>query len=293
MDKLIRATAKEGQVRIVAAITTDLVNEGVAMHLCAPTAAAAFGRMLTAGTLMGTMLKSKQDSLTIQIDGGGEARGIVVTAHADSSVKGYIGNANVDLPANKQGKLDVGGAVGTDGYLRVIRDLGLKEPYIGQVPIRTGEIGDDLAYYFTVSEQTPSAVGLGVLVDTDMSIKASGGFIIQMMPGADEFLADIITYRLEEIPSITELIEKGMNIGEILEFIFEDMELKIHEEIRPMYKCDCCRERVERALISIGRKDLEELYNDGKTEELKCHFCNKTYEFNHDDIGKLLKEANV
>ena len=293
MDKLIRATAKEGQVRIVAAITTDLVNEGVAMHLCAPTAAAAFGRMLTAGTLMGTMLKSKQDSLTIQIDGGGEARGIVVTAHADSSVKGYIGNANVDLPANKQGKLDVGGAVGTDGYLRVIRDLGLKEPYIGQVPIRTGEIGDDLAYYFTVSEQTPSAVGLGVLVDTDMSIKASGGFIIQMMPGADEFLADIITYRLEEIPSITELIEKGMNIGEILEFIFEDMELKIHEEIRPMYKCDCCRERVERALISIGRKDLEELYNDGKTEELKCHFCNKAYEFNHDDIGKLLKEANV
>jgi len=293
MDKLIRATAKEGQVRIVAAITTDLVNEGVAMHLCAPTAAAAFGRMLTAGTLMGTMLKSKQDSLTLQIDGGGEAKGIVVTAHADSGVKGYIGNANVDLPANKQGKLDVGGAVGTDGYLRVIRDLGLKEPYIGQVPIRTGEIGDDLAYYFTVSEQTPSAVGLGVLVDTDMSIKASGGFIIQMMPGADEFLADIITYRLEEIPSITELIEKGMNIGEILEFIFEDMELKIHEEIRPMYKCDCCRERVERALISIGRKDLEELYNDGKTEELKCHFCNKAYEFNHDDIGKLLKEANV
>ena len=293
MDKLIRATAKEGQVRIVAAITTDLVNKGVKMHLCAPTAAAAFGRMLTAGTLMGTMLKSKQDSLTIQIDGGGEARGIVVTAHADSSVKGYIGNANVDLPANKQGKLDVGGAVGTDGYLRVIRDLGLKEPYIGQVPIRTGEIGDDLAYYFTVSEQTPSAVGLGVLVDTDMSIKASGGFIIQMMPGADEFLADIITYRLEEIPSITELIEKGMNIGEILEFIFEDMELKIHEEIRPLYKCDCCRERVERALISIGRTDLEELYNDGKTEELKCHFCNKTYEFNHDDIGKLLKEANV
>ena len=292
MDKLIRATAKEGQVRIVAAITTDLVNEGVAMHLCAPTAAAAFGRMLTAGTLMGTMLKSKQDSLTLQIDGGGEARGIVVTAHADSSVKGYIGNANVDLPANKQGKLDVGGAVGTDGYLRVIRDLGLKEPYIGQVPIRTGEIGDDLAYYFTVSEQTPSAVGLGVLVDTDMSIKASGGFIIQMMPGADEFLADIITYRLEEIPSITEFITKGMNIGEILEFIFEDMELKIHDEIKPMYKCDCCRDRVERALISIGKKDLEELYNDGKTEELKCHFCNKNYEFSHEDIGKLLKDVN-
>ncbi len=291
MDKLIRATAKAGQVRIIAAITTDLVNEAVNMHLCAPTAAAALGRMLTAGTLMGTMLKSKADSLTLHINGGGEAKGVVVTAHADASVKGYIGNPNIDIPANSQGKLDVSGAIGIDGYLRVIRDLGLKEPYVGQVPIRTGEIGDDLAYYFTVSEQTPSAVGLGVLVDTDMSIKAAGGFIIQMMPGADEFLADIITYRLEEIPSITDFIAKGMNIEEIIEYIFEDMELKIHEEVKPQYKCDCSRERVERALISIGKKDLEEIYNDSKTEEVKCHFCNKNYEFNHEEIGILLKNA--
>ncbi|MGV8984653.1 Hsp33 family molecular chaperone HslO [Clostridium sp.] len=292
MDKLVRATAKGGQVRIIAAITTDLVNEGVSMHLCAPTAAAALGRMLTAGTLMGTMLKSKEDSLTMQIDGGGSAKGVVVTAHADSSVKGYIGNPNADLPANSKGKLDVSGAIGMDGYLRIIRDMGLKEPYIGQVPISTGEIGDDLAYYFTVSEQTPSAVGLGVLVDTDMSIKASGGFIIQMMPDANEFLADMITYRLEEIPSITEFIAKGMTIEEILEFIFEDMELKILEEIIPTYKCDCSRERVERALISIGNKDLQELYDDGKTEQLKCHFCNKNYDFNHEDIGELIKSIN-
>lgn len=292
MDKLVRGTAKEGQVRIVAAITTELVNEGVRMHECAPTAAAALGRMLTAGTLMGSMLKSEQDSLTLQIAGGGEAKGVVVTAHADSSVKGYIGNSGADLPVNSQGKLDVSGIIGKDGYLRIIRDLGLREPYVGQVPIYTGEIGDDLAYYFTVSEQTPSAVGLGVLVDTDMSIKASGGFIIQMMPGADEFLADIITYRLEEVPSITEFISKGMSIEEILEFIFEDMELKIHEEVKPMYKCDCSRERVEKALISIGKKDLEELYNDGKTEEIKCHFCNKNYEFNHEDIGQLLININ-
>ncbi|MGH4139423.1 Hsp33 family molecular chaperone HslO [Clostridium sp.] len=292
MDKLVRATAKDGQVRIIAAITTDLVNEGVAMHLCAPTAAAALGRMLTAGTLMGTMLKSNEDSLTMQIDGGGVAKGVVVTAHADSSVKGYIGNPNADLPANSKGKLDVSGVIGIDGYLRIIRDLGLKEPYVGQVPISTGEIGDDLAYYFTVSEQTPSAVGLGVLVDTDMTIKASGGFIIQMMPDADEFLADMITYRLEEIPSITEFIAKGMTIEEILEFIFEDMNLKILEEILPTYKCDCSRERVERALISIGKKDLEEIYNDGKTEELKCHFCNKNYDFNHEDIGELIKSIN-
>jgi len=292
MDKLVRATAKGGQVRIIAAITTYLVNDGVGMHLCTPTAAAALGRMLTAGVLMGTMLKSQGESLTLQIDGGGKARGVVVTAHSDASVKGYIGNPNVDLPPNSKGKLDVSGIIGTEGYLRIIRDMGLKEPYIGQVPIYTGEIGDDLAYYFTVSEQTPSAVGLGVLVDTDMSIKAAGGFIIQMMPDADEFLADIITYRLEEVPSITELIAKGMTIEEILQFIFEDMELKIHEEMKPTYKCDCSRQRVERALISIGKKDLEELYNDGKTEEIKCHFCNKNYEFNHEDIGELLKNAN-
>lgn len=292
MDKLVRATAKGGQVRIVAAITTDLVNEGITMHECAPTAAAALGRMLTAGTLMGSMLKSSQDSLTMQIAGGGEAKGVVVTAHADASVKGYIGNPAIDLPANSQGKLDVSGAIGKDGYLRIIRDMGLKEPYVGQVPIYTGEIGDDLAYYFTVSEQTPSAVGLGVLVDKDMSIKASGGFIIQMMPGSDEFLADIITYRLEEVPSITEFISKGMSVEEILEFIFEDMELKIHEEVKPTYKCDCSRERVERALISIGKRDLDELYNDGKTEEIKCHFCNKNYEFNHEDIGELIKSVN-
>ena len=292
MDKLVRATAKGGQVRIFAAITTDLVNEAVTMHHCAPTAAAAFGRMLTAGTLMGTMLKSEKDSLTIEINGGGEASGVLVTAHADSSVKGYIGNPNVDLPANSKGKLDVSSAIGIDGYLRVIKDMGLREPYVGQVPILTGEIGDDLAYYFTVSEQTPSAVGLGVLVDMDMSVVASGGFIIQMMPGADEFLADIITYRLEEIPSITEFITKGMSIEEILEFIFEDMELKINEDIKPAYKCDCSRDRVERALLSIGKKDLEELYNEGKTEELKCHFCNKNYEFKNDDIRELLDSVN-
>ena len=292
MDKLVRATAKGGQVRIFAAITTDLVNEAVTMHQCAPTAAAAFGRMLTAGTLMGTMLKSKEDSLTIEINGGGEAKGVLVTAQADSSVKGYIGNPNVDLPANCKGKLDVSSAIGMDCYLRVIKDMGLREPYVGQVPIYTGEIGDDLAYYYTVSEQTPSAVGLGVLVDIDMSVMAAGGFIIQMMPGAEELLADMITYRLEEIPSITEFITKGMSIEEILEFIFEDMDLKINEEIKPTYKCDCSRERVERALLSIGKKDLEELYNEGKTEEINCHFCNKNYEFNNEDIKELLESVN-
>lgn len=287
-DKLIRATAKDGQVRILAAITTELVNEATTTHKCMPTASAALGRMLTGGVLMGAMLKNDTDSLTIQIDGGGEAKGITVTAHQDGSVKGYIGNPEVDLPLNEKGKLDVGGAIGKNGYLKVIKDMGLKEPYIGQVPVYTGEIGDDIAYYFTVSEQTPSAVALGVLVDTDLSIKASGGFIIQMMPGASEFLADIITYRLEEIPSITSMIDKGMTIEEILEFVFEDMDLKIYDSLIPEYKCDCSRERIERVLMSIGKNDLKEIYDDGKTEEIVCHFCNKAYEFNTQDIKEIL-----
>lgn len=291
-DKLVRATASNGDIRIIAAITTELVNEGVKLHNCAPTAAAVLGRMLTAGSLMGATLKSEQDALTLQMSGGGAAKGVVVTSHADASVKGYIGNPSVDLPANSKGKLDVGGAIGKSGNLVIIRDMGLKEPYVGQVPIYTGEIGDDLAYYFTVSEQTPSAVGLGVLVDTDLSIKAAGGFIIQMMPGANELAADLVTYRLQETPSVTELITKGMTIEEILNYIFEDMDLKIHDSIIPSYKCDCSREKVERAFISIGQKDLEELYNEGKEEELKCHFCNKGYKFTHEQIGEIIKSIN-
>jgi len=288
-DKLVIATAKNNEVRIIAAITTELVSEGVERHKCAATASAALGRMLTAGSLMGAMLKNDSDSLTLKINGGGIAKGVVVTAHSDASVKGYIGNPNVDLPANSLGKLDVSGIIGKDGSLTVIRDMGLKQPYVGQVPIATGEIGDDLAYYFASSEQVPSAVGVGVLVEKDLSIKAAGGFIIQMLPGHSDLTADLVTYRLEEIPSITKLINDGKTIEEILKYIFEGMDLKILSEMKPEYKCDCTREKVEKAFLSIGKKDLQEIYNDGKTEELKCNFCNESYKFNHEDIGKLLK----
>lgn len=291
-DKLIRATAHNGDIRIIAAITTDLVNEATKIHNCAPTAAAALGRLITAGSLMGAMLKSEEDVITIQMSGGGEAGTVVATSYSDARVKGYIGNPNVDLPLNNKGKLDVGGAIGLNGSLLVIRDMGLKEPYVGQVPIHTGEIGDDLAYYFTASEQTPSAVGLGVLVEKDLSIKAAGGFIIQMMPGADELVADLLTYRLEEIPSVTDLIVSGMSIEEIIGFIFEGMDYNIIGSMVPKFSCDCSRDKVERALISIGKKELETLYNEGKEEELKCHFCNKSYKFTNKDIGKLLEKAS-
>ncbi|WP_297422333.1 Hsp33 family molecular chaperone HslO [Clostridium sp.] len=290
-DKIIKATAKDGMVRIIAGITTELVNYGSKIHECTPVAAAAFGRMLTAGALMGTTLKNEKEVITLKINGNGEAKGITVTGHNDASVKGFIGNPYINRPLNEKGKLDVGGAIGTDGILYVIKDLGLKDPYVGQVPIQTGEIAEDFAYYFTVSEQTPSAVSLGVLVDKDLSIKAAGGFIVQMMPGADELLADVVTYRLEEIPPITTLISEGKTIEEILEFIFEGMDLKILESINPEYKCDCSRDRVEKALISVGKETLQEIYDDKKTEEIVCNFCNTKYEFTNEQIGQLLKNS--
>ncbi|MBD7910110.1 MULTISPECIES: Hsp33 family molecular chaperone HslO [Clostridium] len=290
-DKIVRGTAKDGMIRVIGGITTELVSDGTSVHECTPLAAAALGRMLTAGALIGTTLKSEKEVVTLKINGSGEAKGITVTAHSDASVKGFIGNPFIELPLNSKGKLDVGGAVGTKGILYVIKDLGLKDPYVGQVPIQSGEIAEDLTYYFTVSEQTPSAVSLGVLVDKDLSIKAAGGFIIQMMPGADPLLADILMYRLEEIPSITTMIDEGKTIEEILEYVFDGMDLKLEDANEPKYFCDCSRERIEKALISIGEKDLQEIYDDGKEEEVVCHFCNKKYKFTNYDIGDLLEKA--
>ena len=287
-DKIIRATAKDGMVRIIAGVTTDLVDEASKIHNCSPVAAAAFGRMLTAGALLGTTLKSEKEVMTLKINGGGEAKGITVTTYEGGKVKGFLGNTESTLPLKENGKLDVGGFIGKDGDFIVIKDLGLKDPYVGHVPVVTGEVAEDLAYYFTVSEQTPSAVSLGVLVDKDHSIKAAGGFIIQMLPDADELLADMVTYRLEEVPSMTTMLSEGKTIEEIIGFIFEGMDLKILEETEPSYTCNCSRDKVEKALISIGKKDLTEIYEEGKEEELKCHFCNTSYKFSTEDIGKLL-----
>ncbi|MBO1266240.1 Hsp33 family molecular chaperone HslO [Proteiniclasticum sp. SCR006] len=290
MDKIIHATAQSGSVRIIAADTTSLVNEAVKNHNTMPTASAAYGRMLTAGALMGSMLKGKQDSVTIQINGGGISGGVLATGRADGRVKGYIVNPDADLPVNEKGKLDVSGIIGIDGKFTVITDLGMKEPYVSSVPIFTGEIAEDLAYFYTVSEQTPSAVALGVLVDVDGSVMNAGGFIIQMMPGADEMLADLIMYRLEEIPSLTTLQRDGNTIVEIIQYIFDGMGLNILSEGTPELYCDCSKERVEKALISIGKEDLKEIYEDNASEELVCHFCNKKYHFSHEDIGRLLDE---
>ncbi|WBW99400.1 Hsp33 family molecular chaperone HslO [Oceanirhabdus sp. W0125-5] len=289
-DKLIRAIAHNGDIRVIGAQTTNLVNEGISIHKCAPTAAAALGRMLTAGVLMGSTLKSEKDKLTLKMDGGGIAKGVIVTASSDCKVKGYIGNPDAHLPANDKGKLDVSGIIGKDGSLVVIRDMGLKKPYVGQIPIYTGEIGDDIAYYYTTSEQTPSAVGLGVLVEPNYTVSAAGGFIIQMMPGASEMVADILMYRLEEIPSITQMLSEGKTIEDILKLIFEDMNLQILEEEKPEYKCDCSRDKVEKALISIGKEELQNIVDENKVEEIACQFCSTRYEFTPEDIKKLIAE---
>ena len=291
MDKIIRATAKDGMIRIIAGETTNLVNTGTSVHECTPVAAAALGRMLTAGSLMGVTLKSDKEVITLKINGGGEAKGVTVTAYQGGIVKCFRCNPYGNLPLNSKGKLDVGGYIGVNGEFTVIKDLGMKDPYVGQVPIYTGEIGEDLAYYFTVSEQTPSAVALGVLVDKDYTIKTAGGFIIQMMPDADELLSDLLTYRLEEIPSITTMLLEHGSIGKVLEYIFDGMDLNILEELEPEFKCNCNREKVESVLISIGEKDLEEIYNEGKEEEIKCNFCNAAYKFTNEEIGEILNRA--
>jgi molecular chaperone Hsp33 len=290
MAYVLRATAKDGEVRLFMAITTDMVEKAREIHGMSPTASAALGRTLTVGTIMGVMQKGKKDKLTIAINGGGPAGNIVVAANADGNVKGYISNPFVDIPRKENGKLDVGGAVGTEGMLNVTKDLGLKEPYTSQVPLHTGEIGEDFAYYFTVSEQVPSAVVLGVLVDTDSTIQASGGLIVQMMPGANELLADVITYRLEEIPPLSSLIAEGRTGEEILNMLFDDMDLVIHEKIETDYVCDCTRERIERALITLGHVQLEELKSEDNVQ-IECHFCNEKYKFTREDIDLMIQNS--
>lgn len=288
MSYILRATAKDGDVRIFAAITTEMVEKARKTHNLSPTASAALGRFLTAGSIMGLMLKGDMDTLTLSINGGGEAGNLVVVANSKGNVKGYISNPFVDPPLNSKGKLDVGGAIGVNGTLNIIKDLGLKEPYSSQVPIRTGEIGDDIAYYFTVSEQTPSAVVVGVKVDTDITIKSAGGLIVQMMPGANPMLGDIITYRLEEIPPLSTLIGDGKSGEDILNMLFDDMDLKILDRIEVDYVCDCSMERVERALISMGRQELESIKEE-ENIEIQCHFCNTRYSFTKKDIESLIQ----
>lgn len=290
MDYIVRALSMDGAIRIFAADTTQTVNEAVRVHDCFPTAAAALGRTITGAAIMGAMLKGEGDSITLQINGGGPIGRILAVSKADLKVKGYCDEPHVDLDRRPDGKLDVGTAVGKNGYLSVVRDFGLKEPYVGKVSLSTGEIGDDLTLYFARSEQVPSAVGLGVLVDTDYTIKAAGGFVIQLMPGATDEHINAVETAINQTPSVTELLDYGMTPEDIIEKLLPDFSVMYSEPLKVEYRCDCSRKRMEKALISIGRKDLEELVNEDEKAELVCHFCNKKYNFGKSDLERLLNK---
>lgn len=289
-DYIIRATAAGGQIRAFAATTREMVETARAAHGTSPVATAALGRLLTAGAMMGVMMKGEDDLLTIKIQGDGPIEGLTVTADSKGNVKGYVFNPSVMLPPNAKGKLDVGGALGV-GVLSVIKDIGLKEPYVGQTILVTGEIGDDLTYYFATSEQTPSSVALGVLMNKENTVRQAGGFILQMMPGASEEVVTKLEEQLKKITSVTALLDAGDTPEMILEHVLGDLGLEINETLPTRFYCNCCKERVEKALISIGKKDIEEMIADGKPVSVNCHFCNTDYTFSVEELKAILKKA--
>lgn len=290
-DYIVRATAADAQIRAFAATTKNTVEAARQAHNLSPVASAALGRTLTGGAMMGAMLKNEKDMLTIQINGDGPIEGIIVTADSKGTVKGYVGNPSVMLPPNYAGKLDVGAAVGY-GMLQVTKDMGLKEPYCGQTVIQTGEIAEDLTYYFASSEQIPSSVGLGVLMDKELAnVRQAGGFIIQLMPFADDAVIEKLEKNLTCIPSVTTMLDDGMTPEDMLKKVLDGMEVEFTDTLPVEFKCNCSKERVEKALISVGEKDLKDMIADGKPIEVNCHFCNTNYTFSIDDLQKMLKRA--
>lgn len=290
-DYIIRATAADGEIRAFAATTRDLVEEARSAHNTSPVATAALGRLLTAGSMMGSMMKGEDDLLTIKIQGDGPIGGLTVTADSKGDVKGYVFEPSVMLPPNAQGKLDVGGALGV-GVLSVIQDTGMKEPYVGQTILVSGEIAEDLTYYYATSEQIPTSVALGVLMNRDNTVRQAGGFIIQLMPGASEEMISRLESRLAEISSITSLLDAGQSPEEILEHILGEFNLCITDRMDTRFTCSCDKARVEKALISIGKKDLQEMIDDGKPIEVNCHFCNKNYTFEVEELEELYNKAS-
>lgn len=289
-DYIVRATAAGAQIRAFAATTRNLVEYARAAHGTSPVATAALGRLLSAGAMMGTMLKGEKDLVTLQIKGDGPIHGITVTADSFARVKGYADYPGVMLPPNAIGKLDVGGAVG-NGMLTVIRDLGLKEPYVGQTILQTGEIAEDLTYYFAASEQIPSTVGLGVLMEKDNTVKQAGGFIIQLMPFAEDEVIEKLEENLKKMPSVTSILDEGKTPEELLAVVLDGIELEITDTVPTEFYCNCDKKRIEKAIISIGEKDIKEMIEEGKEIEVKCHFCNSAYHFSVEELKELLKKA--
>lgn len=288
MDYIVRATAANASIRAFAITSRDLVETARTDHNTSPVMTAALGRLLSGGAMMGAMLKGDKDLLTLQIQCSGPAQGLTVTADSKGNVKGYAVNPVVNLPPNAQGKLDVGGALDL-GILSVIKDMGLKEPYVGQCQLQTGEIAEDLTYYFATSEQIPSAVGLGVLMNKDNTVKQAGGFIIQLMPFTSDEIIEKLEKRISEIDSVTMMLERGLSPEGILEEILGEFGVEITDTLPTAFVCDCSKEKVSRALATISKKDMDSIINDGESIEVKCQFCNKAYTFDIDELKEIRK----
>lgn len=289
-DYIVRATAANAQIRAFACTTKNTVETARAAHNTSPVMTAALGRLLSAGVMMGAMLKGEKDILTLQIKGDGPANGITVTADAAGNVKGYANVPDVMLPPNSIGKLDVAGAIG-QGMLSVIKDLGLKEPYVGQTVLQTSEIAEDLTYYFATSEQVPSSVGLGVLMEKDNTVKQAGGFIIQLMPFAEDAVIDKLEKNLSKVSSVTSMLDAGNTPEQMLEILLEGLEIEFNDTMPAAFSCNCDKKRVEKALISVGKAELKSMIEDGEEIEVNCHFCNTHYKFSVDELKDLYHKA--
>ena len=291
MSKVVRCITEEGSIIMMAADTTDIVNKAESIHKTSAVTTAALGRLLTAASLMGQSLKGENNSISLQIKGDGPAGTVMAVSDYHGNVRGYVDNPIVELPLNKKGKLDVGGAVGRNGNLYVVKDLGLKEPYVGQTPLVSGEIAEDITSYFALSEQIPTVCSLGVLVNPDLSVKAAGGFIIQLLPSAVEEDIVFVENAVKGLESVSSMIDRGMTPEQICRFVLKVRNVDVLDESESEYKCNCSRQRIERALISTGEKTLKELAEEGKREEVCCHFCDKKYYFEKEDFERLLKQS--
>lgn len=288
MGKIVRYITEDGSAFVIAADTTDMVGMAEQIHKTSAVNTAALGRLMTAASMMGDMLKGKDDSITLRMNGGGPAGSLIAVADSEGNARGYVQNPVVEIPLNEKGKLDVKGTVGTNGYLYVMKDIGLKEPYVGQTEIISGEIAEDITNYFVSSEQTPSVCALGVLVNPDLTVAAAGGFIIQLLPFCPDEVISKIEYAVETLEPVTAMLSKGMTPDDIAKAAMKGLELSKLDESEIEYRCNCSKEKVETALISTGRASLEDMISSGENTKVECHFCDKTYEFTPDDIQKLL-----
>ena len=287
---MLRGISENGGIVFYGVDSTEIVREMERLHKTSAVTTAALGRLLTAASMMGIMLKSTRDSVTIQVRGGGPAGRLLAVSDGTGNVKGYVENPVVELPPREDGHLDVGTAVGRDGTLDVIRDLGMREPYIGQVPLTSGEIAEDITSYFAISEQVPTVCALGVLVDTDLSVRCAGGFIVQLLPGATEQEIDLLEQNIKAMPSVTAMLEQGKTVRDMLDMALQGFRPDILDSYPVTYRCDCSRERVEGMLRSLGRKEVEKLRDEDPIAEVNCQFCDKTYKV---DLNELLENWPV